>query len=168
MRSRGIARVVMGGLALATCLAVGGVSPANAYSPDPKVSKTYIDTDDCINPFSCFESDPDDGTWFDYDKGGVATKLELWHKGKFVGKVEFHPLGEKLFLVDFRDDGDTFYVVARWWDGQAWQSPIRPPGGDGINRIRRDLTIPEGTLVDVAVYDSGYGDDLIGRTTATA
>ncbi len=170
MHIRSIVRPVMGGVALAACLAIGGVSPAHAYSPDPKVTKIYVDTDDCLSDlFSCSDSDPDDGTWFAYDKGGVATKLELWHKGKFVGKVEFHPKGEKLRLVDFRDDGDTFYVVARWYaHGQTWQHPIRPPGGSGVNRILSDMSIPDGTLVDVAVYDNGYGKDLIGRTTGTA
>ena len=59
---------------------------------------------------TCFHDD-----WWDYtrwteDNGGVGVKIELWLSGNMIGKVEWHPYGEHLWVYDTRNDSDTFYV----------------------------------------------------------
>ena len=78
-------------------------TPAQAYSPDPGTTKYHRNTTDC----PCSLPDQFDGTYFDQDPGGQGLKIELRdNTGWFVGKVEFHPLDEKLWVYDTRNDGE--------------------------------------------------------------
>ncbi|MFB6550429.1 hypothetical protein [Streptomyces sp. NPDC056405] len=43
--------------------------------------------------------------------------MELNDAGWFIGKVEFHPDDEKLWVYDTRNDGDTFYVAVGYSSG---------------------------------------------------
>ncbi|WP_329182872.1 hypothetical protein [Actinacidiphila glaucinigra] len=150
------------GVTIATAALLGTVvAPAQAYSPNPSASISYRDTDNC----PCTLSDPFDGTYFQYDAGGYAAKIELRDaSGSYISKVEFHPYDEKLWVYDTKNDGDSVYVSVYWWDASgnphAVGPNITPTGTDAVvDYVVYNLDIAEGTPVSIDVYDgSGYSD----------
>ncbi|AWT46031.1 MULTISPECIES: hypothetical protein [Streptomyces] len=153
----------------AVALLAGTTAPAQAYSPNPAFSKYYYDTDSC--PCSGGNlTDPFDNTYFAYDAGGLAVKMELVSGGAFVGKVEFHPNDEKLWVYDTRNDGDSFYVTIGYASGGTYHSlgTVSPPGTDEVVDLTvKDYDIPDGASVDISVYDDAGPSDLIGAARGT-
>ncbi|MEV0175600.1 hypothetical protein AB0I00_31370 [Streptomyces sp. NPDC050803] len=167
-----IIRRLMGwltGSALVAGALLGTAAPAQAYSPNPSVGKYYYDTDNC--PCSGGNlTDPFDGTYFSNDPGGLAVKMELSDDGWFVGKVEFHPYDEKLWVYDTRNDGDTFVVsVSYTYAGDYhYVGTYQPPGTtETVDLKVADLDIPEGAYVDISVYDDVERSDLITAARGT-
>ena len=132
---------------------------AQAY-PELDDSASFVDTDTC----PCSLSDTADGTNFEHDENGTALKVQLFLSGAMVGKVEFHPYGEVLWVYDTRNDGDTIY--ARVWalyDG-SWYNDgtYSPPGTDNvIDYTRTNRSYPEGAIVRIQIYDDAGLTDLI-------
>lgn len=161
------------GLLMGAILAAGALSgiaaPAQAYSPNPGLAKYYYDTDNC--PCSGGNlTDPFDGTYFSYDAGGLAVKMEMSDAGWFIGKVEFHPYDEKLWVYDTRNDGDTFVVSVGYTYGGSYHyvGTFQPPGtSETVDVTVADLDIPEGAYVDISVYDDAERSDLIGAARGT-
>lgn len=150
------------------CLAVGvgmtagsvaGIAaPAHGYSPNPKVSKTVVSTNK-----SHSYSDPFDGTYFKKDKGGTAAKVELRHKGYYVGKVEFHPYGEKLWIYDTYDDHDTFYVTLTYELPNGHMKtlgPYRPGSSHGVDKLVKDESFVEGLGITMTIWDGKKKDKI--------
>lgn len=142
-------------------------SPASAYSPNPTAVTATRDTDLC----PCVIKDTADGTVFKYDAGGQAVKVSLFHNGSMVGKVEFHPYGEYLWIYDTKADGDAIYVTltaeysviglpdTRFPSSGAYKSP---PAGDDYGYRVENLSIQEGIPVTIRVYDgSGPSDHIV-------
>jgi hypothetical protein len=156
-------------MAAAGALLAGATAPAQAYSPNPTMHTYYYDTDNC--PCSGGNlTDPFDNTYFAYDAGALAVKMELLSGGAFVGKVEFHPNDEKLWVYDTRNDGDSFYVTIGYSSGGSYHSlgTVTPPGTDKVVDLTvKDYDIPEGAFVDISVYDNAGPSDLIGAARGT-
>ncbi|MFF1546533.1 hypothetical protein [Streptomyces sp. NPDC058291] len=155
---------LLGGTALAAGALFATAAPAQAYSPNPTFRAYYYDTDGC--PCSGGNlTDPFDNTYFAQDAGGYAVKMELTNAGAFVGKVEFHPNDEKLWVYDTANDGDTFYVKVSYTSGGTTRSlgTFSPPGTTAVVDYEvEDLDLPEGAYVDISVYDDAGLTDLIG------
>ena len=150
------------GAAMVTAAVLGAALPAQAYSPNPTYSSTGQDTDDC--PCSGGNlTDPFDGTYFKYDAGGYARKVELYKDGWFIGKVEFHPSGEKLWIYDTKNDGDAFYVRV-WVDnhdghGSTGYGTWKAPGTDAVMDYKTvTLNVDEGATVKMGLYDDATTD----------
>ncbi|HLS39636.1 MAG TPA: hypothetical protein VK038_02615 [Ornithinicoccus sp.] len=162
----------LAGVVAAAGLATGAVAtagaPATAYDPDPEVTKTFRYTDEC----PCYLADPVDGTSFKRDVGGMARKIELRRGSTYLGKVEFHPLGEKVWVYDTRNDGDTFYVWVYGYDTdgvlRTWDVFIPPSTSNPVDVTVGDMDIPEGVRVEISVYDDIDQKDLIVATNAKA
>ncbi|WP_018531208.1 MULTISPECIES: hypothetical protein [unclassified Streptomyces] len=162
------------GIAAAALLSTAGalaatVAPAQAYSPNPTVGTYYRDTGTCPCSGGTL-TDPFDNTYFAYDPGGYAVKLELNQSGSFVGKVEFHPNDEKLWVYDTKNDDDTFYVRISYTSGGTTHDlgTYAAPGTDAVmDHVTKDFDIPEGAAVDLSVYDDAGLTDYIGGARGT-
>ncbi|MDX2679905.1 hypothetical protein [Streptomyces soliscabiei] len=161
------------GLLAGAALGAGALSataaPAQAYSPNPQFHAYYYDTDTC--PCSGGNlTDPFDNTTFAQDAGGYAVKMEMINSGAFVGKVEFHPNDEKLWLYDTANDGDTYYVKVSYTSGGTTHNlgTFSPPGTTAVLDYEvEDFDLPEGAYVDISVYDDAALTDLIGAARGT-
>ncbi|QNS04039.1 hypothetical protein [Streptomyces xanthii] len=164
----------LAGLFTGTALALGALiattaAPAQAYSPNPAPSVYYRDTGTCPCSGGTL-ADPFDGTYFANDPGGYAVKIELNQGGSFVGKVEFHPNDEKLWVYDTKNDGDTFYVKISYSAGGTTHNlgTYAAPGTDAVlDKVVKDFDIPEGAPVDISVYDDQALGDYIGGARGT-
>jgi hypothetical protein len=159
---RRLRRALVGG-AVAGALLLATGAPANAYNPDPVAHKSHRHTSDC----PCVLPDPIDRTIFEHDPGGVGLKIVFTTAGSDwpVGKIEFHPLDEKLWVYDSRNDGDSLYVTLRYYRSDG--KPIRlgtftaPATSKAVDNAVFDLSIPEGTLVTIQVFDDADLTDWI-------
>ncbi|MEU0344117.1 hypothetical protein ABZ092_35525 [Streptomyces bobili] len=160
---------LLAGAALGAEALVATASPAQAYSPNPTFSSYYYDTDNC--PCSGGNlADPVDGTYFLNDAGGYAVKMELVRSGAFVGKVEFHPNDEKLWVYDASNVGDTFCVRVGYSSGGTSHhlGTFAAPGTSAVMDCSiQDFDLPEGATVDISVYDEAGLTDLIGAARGT-
>jgi hypothetical protein len=160
---------LLAGAALGAGALFATAAPAQAYSPNPTFSSYYYDTDTC--PCSGGNlTDPFDNTYFANDAGGYAVKMELVSSGSFVGKVEFHPNDEKLWVYDTANDGDTYYVKVGYASGGTYHNlgTFTPPGTTAVlDYSVQDFDIPEGATVDISVYDDAGLTDLIGAARGT-
>jgi hypothetical protein len=150
------------GVALTTgALLAATALPAQAYDPNPSYKIISQDTTHC----PCSFSDPFDGTRFAQEDGGLAVKIELRDSsGSYVGKVEFHPYGDKLWVYDTKNDGDSIYTEAVWIDssGNLQNHLYTAPGTDAVLDYRVvDLDIPEGDYVYIYVWDDSAENDYI-------
>ncbi|MFE9771754.1 hypothetical protein ACFYOV_08810 [Streptomyces sp. NPDC005931] len=161
---------LLAGAALAAGTALfGAAAPAQAYSPNPAVSTYYRDTDTCPCSGGTL-TDPFDGTYFAHDAGGLAVKMELNASGWFVGKVEFHPYDEKLWVYDTRNDGDGFEVTIGYSYGGSYHdlgTHAAPGTSEVVDVTVKDFDIPEGASVDISVYDGSGRSDLIAAARGT-
>ncbi|NEB79680.1 hypothetical protein G3I40_31335 [Streptomyces sp. SID14478] len=155
-------------LALGALLATAA-APAQAYSPNPKVAAAYRDTGSCPCGGGALD-DPFDGTTFAKDPGGYAVKLSLSQGSSLVGKVEFHPADEKLWVYDTKNDGDTFHVRVSY-TAHGSTHPLgtysAPGTGAAVDHLVKDFGLPEGAFVDIAVYDDAGLSDYIGGARGT-
>ncbi|MDQ0958464.1 hypothetical protein QFZ66_002342 [Streptomyces sp. B4I13] len=155
---------LLAGAALGAAALFATAAPAQAYSPNPTFRAYYYDTDAC--PCSGGNlTDPFDNTYFANDAGGYAVKMELTASGSFVGKVEFHPNDEKLWVYDTANDGDTYYVRVSYTFGGTTHTlgTFSPPGTSAVLDYEvEDFDLPEGAYVDISVYDDAGLTDLIG------
>lgn len=166
------AGLAAGTAAMVAAAVLGTALPAQAYDPDPTYTSIGRDTDSC--PCSGGNlTDPFDGTYFKYDAGGYARKVELYKGDWFIGKVEFHPSGEKLWIYDTKNDGDTFYV-RMWVDnhdghGNTGWGTWAAPGTSAVMDYRTvDLrNVAEGATVKMGLYDDAATTDLITTVYAT-
>jgi hypothetical protein len=160
---------VAAGVALTTgALLTATALPAQAYSPDPSPTVSLRDTDYC----PCSLSDPFDGTRFAKQAGGEAVKIELRNSsGSYVAKTEFHPYGDKLWVYDTKNDGDSVYTEALWYDSSGYLEDrvYVPPGTDSVlDYSVESLNVPEGNTVWLYVWDDSGLSDLIVSTSGTA
>ncbi|KPI24904.1 hypothetical protein OV320_8109 [Actinobacteria bacterium OV320] len=160
---------LLAGAALGAGALFAAAAPAQAYSPNPVFQAYYYDTDNC--PCSGGNlTDPFDNTYFANDAGGQAVKMELTSSGAFVGKVEFHPNDEKLWVYDTANDGDTYYVKVGYTSGGVSHNlgTFSPPGTTAVLDYQViDFDLPEGAYVDISVYDDAALTDLIGAALGT-
>ncbi|MEU2509574.1 hypothetical protein ABZ621_33380 [Streptomyces sp. NPDC007863] len=165
MKLRGLFSALAAGAGLALIASTG---TAQAYSPDPEVYNLLQYTDNC----PCTHHDDVDGTYFQKDVGGAGLRSLVYHDGKLVGKVEFHPYGEKLWIYDTANDGDTFYVDV-WVQrtpaskGVELVGTYAPPGtSDEVDYRVLDLDIPEGNYIELWFSDeadsSSFGESKRG------
>ena len=155
---------LLAGAALGAGALVATAAPAQAYSPNPTFRAYYYDTDAC--PCSGGNlTDPFDNPYFAKDAGGYAVTMELTASGAFVGKVEFHPNDEKLWVYDTANDGDTYYVRVTYTSGGTTHTlgTFSPPGTSAVMDYEvEDFDLPEGAYVDISVYDDAGLTDLVG------
>lgn len=150
--------------ALATPLALGavaaGASTAQAHDDTSRVYE-WRDTSDC----SCWLGDEYDGTEFEYDAGGRAAKARIYSGDVLVGKMEFHPLGEKSWFYDTSANNDTIYYQVEV-DGIRGDL-FRVPKGDRFTVI--DGSLHEGTEITLYAFDdahpAGYGVNKLAEIT---
>lgn len=148
------APLVMAGLVLAPA------STAQAHD-NTWVDEHTRDTDKC----PCFLSDSYDGTYFKHDADGLAYKGEIYSGQELVGKVEFHPYGEKLWTYDTKANGDGLYFAISWWEnGKTHTSYVETPSGASSS----DLDLPEGKIVTIQVWDDGFWSEDSELLNATA
>ncbi|PJE99163.1 hypothetical protein CUT44_06130 [Streptomyces carminius] len=154
-------------LTTGTALAAGALlatvaAPAQAYNPNPAAYVNVVPTDNC----PCTYGDLIDGTYFQKDAGGKGVKILATSPNSssdILGKVEFHPLGEKLWIYDTKNDGDALYATVEYYSGgnKITKGPYKAPGTAKRIDIRTvDLNIAEGAGVVVRLYD-GNGTDLV-------
>lgn len=136
------APLVMAGLVMAPA------TTAQAHD-NISVEDAWRDTSKCW----CYLPDSYDGTYFQHDSGGVAYKGEIYSGQEMVGKVEFHPHDDTVWLYDTKANGDALYLAAEWMeDGSRKTAHMKSKSGAYVN----DLDIPEGTTVTIRVWDDGY------------
>lgn len=76
----------------------------------------------------CYIWDEYDGTHFKHDAGGKGAKARFYSGGELVGKMEFHPRGEEIWLYDTKANNDAIYFQIEVNDNRG---PIfRIPSGD--------------------------------------
>jgi hypothetical protein len=175
MRKR---RLVLGSIfSILTVLTsfVAVASPAQAYG-NLTLHWALVDTDDCrklagdltviAEANRCRLNDSADNTFFQKDAGGKALKAQLHDGNGMVAKVEFHPYGEKLWVYDTRNDGDTVY----------FEPFICPVGGscffdvsysalgtsDPIDFDVFNFELPEGSKFDLWIWDNADETDSLG------
>jgi len=175
----------MHGFRLLAILSIAAVLPlmaertAHAYG-DLTVHYARVDTSNCarlsgdlpVIAFSngCQLDDSVDGTFFEKDVGGIAVKLELHDDNGMVAKVEFHPLGEKLWVYDTRNDSDTVYVQVCQEEGGPGSTcffigPAHSAPGTSnvidktVDDIREGENFPEGVRLGFKVTDDLDGND---------
>lgn len=167
--SRRLTGLLAGAVLTVAAALFGTAAPAQAYSPNPTFHAYYYDTDNC--PCSGGNlTDPFDNTYFANDAGGLAVKMELVDDGWFVGKVEFHPYDEKLWVYDTKNDGDTFYVAVGYTSGGTYHDlgTFNAPGtSETVDLTVLNFDIPDGAYVDISVYDEAGRSDLIGAARGT-
>ncbi|MYT69518.1 MULTISPECIES: hypothetical protein [unclassified Streptomyces] len=164
-------RASLGAAALLSAAGVlaSGAAPAQAYSPNPKVTAVYRDTSTCPCSGGAL-TDPYDSTSFARDPGGYAVKLSLKKGSSFVGKVEFHPNDEKLWVYDTKNDNDTIYVHITYTSGRTTHdlgTYTAPATAAVADHMTKDFDIPEGAGVDISVYDDARLTDYIGGARGT-
>jgi hypothetical protein len=177
-------RITLSGMiaALAVLGSVFVATPAQAYGT-LTVKYAKVETDNCNRTGSlpvsdqgdyCYLWDNIDGTYFHKDPGGVALKVELWDANGMVGKFEFHPYGEHVWLYDTRNDGDAIYAsICHVRDPE---NPLcvrdglwTPVGSDNpVDLIHVDRSYDEGQVIRVQIWDNAAATDLIYTNTATA
>ncbi|MBC9712785.1 hypothetical protein H9Y04_09390 [Streptomyces sp. TRM66268-LWL] len=172
-KPNGIARRAAGllsGAALTATALIGTSGPAQAYGTNPVPDHFTYDTDTC--PCSGGNlTDPFDGTYFEYDAGGRAQKVELYSGDWFIGKVEFHPSSEKLWIYDTRNDGDTFYVKATYRHNGTTHDlgTFSAPGTSAVmDYTVKDFDLPEGSGVIFWLYDESGERDYFGSGSGIA
>jgi hypothetical protein len=142
--------------------------PAQAYSPNPSYVVDAYSTSFC----PCSNSDNFGGTIFAKQSGGIAVKFQLWdyNTGSYIGKTEFHPYGDKIKVFDTKDDGDSIYTSVEWWDSGVLHSrTYLPPGTSAVvDSTSESLGIPEGTRVDIYLWDNAGNNDLIAHDWGVA
>ncbi|MFH9569598.1 hypothetical protein [Streptomyces sp. NPDC017230] len=163
MRIRRQLGALLTGALLTVGTALGTATSAQAYNPDPRATFKYVDTDNC----PCSVGDSYDGTYFRHDPDGKAVKINLYHpdSGAWLGKIEWHPYGEKLWVYDTRNDGDTFYVQLTF----STVSNIYPVGplvsapgtSAAVEYTTQDYNLSEGAGYHISVYDDAGKDDHI-------
>lgn len=171
---------LLAALGLAASLFVAA-NPAQAYvNSELSYKYAYVDTGNCkrtagtltVVAYSngCKLNDSADDTFFKKDPGGIATKVEIYHKGRMVAKVEFHPYGEYLWVYDTANDSDTVYTSIEWNDGQ-WNDggTHRAPGTSKVVEYKKvDLSMAEGSQVVFHVWDNHNYDHLFGMDNGRA
>jgi hypothetical protein len=148
-------------LALVTSAAFAG--PAQAYPDNAlRVRWALVDTSNChkidggltviAQPAGCRLNDSADNTFFKKDAGGRALKIELYLGNTMVGKVEWHPFGEKLWVYDTRNDDDTlYYEPIICVPGRECSFGVGYSGANTDNPV--DFELPEGSAVGILVWD---------------
>ncbi|MFI0938548.1 hypothetical protein [Streptomyces sp. NPDC021020] len=120
----------------------------------------------------CSLSDPFDGTRFAQEDGGEAVKIELRDSsGSYVGKTEFHPYDDKLWVYDTKNDGDSIYTEAEWYDssGKLQDHLYTAPGTSAVlDYAVENLNIPEGNTIWLYIWDDSARTDRIVWATGTA
>lgn len=178
-RRRGLLGVVVAGLTvLASFLVVP--TPAQAYGYlTVKTARIYTNAgcsragDGVMLPVTrvsggCMLYDTADNTFFQDDAGGIAMKFELHDSQGMVGKVEFHPYGEKVYVYDTRNDGDTIYVKTRIGSGSL-RGPYSPTGtSNPIDYTVINHDAAEGATFYVYIYDDAAGNDFIVSMSGVA
>ncbi|MGW5089051.1 hypothetical protein [Streptomyces coelicoflavus] len=157
------------GALLTTGASLGTATSAQAYNPDPRLTFKYVDTDNC----PCSIGDSYDGTYFRHDPGGKAVKINLYHPdtGAWLGKIEWHPYGEKLWVYDTKNDGDTFYVQLEYVTatGTLPTGPVvsAPGTSAAVEYTTYDYNLSEGAGHMLFVYDDAGKGDYIGGAGVT-
>lgn len=160
---------VAAGAGIAAASVVTMSTPAQAYSPDPEPDVHVKSTDDCPGAEGCTPGDVIDGTYFKDDNGGQAVKIGLWDSGNYVGKVEYHPYGEHLYVYDNHNDGDAIYTTLTHYLPSGRPITTGPyKGSSSMSSIHTNLSHREGTPIYVKVWDDKDQDDLIAEATAVA
>ncbi|AZM63646.1 MULTISPECIES: hypothetical protein [unclassified Streptomyces] len=152
MRNRALA------ISLGMAVAFTGLSAttANAYrNADITISSWQPDTGSC----PCSDSSGLDYTSFKKDAGGKGMKLVVKKNGTPVAQMEFHPYDEVLYAYDGKNDGDTIYFRAMWYEGIfKKEATYWAPGTSkvlDVNKVQmaKDDDIEEGTTVHFRVFD---------------
>ncbi|MFE1554281.1 hypothetical protein ACFW6V_04725 [Streptomyces sp. NPDC058734] len=177
MNMRKRAAVLLASAATVAGSLLATAAPAQAYGT-LDVRHARVDTDNCarlsgtlaVTPSAngCYLYDSVDNTYFEKDADAVAAKAELRDGGKLVSKVEFHPNGEKLWIYDTANDGDTVYV--RVWTARTGWSPVYYAiGTDKVVDIHTvDFDFNEGEQVRIDIYDNSDATDWITSLWAVA
>jgi hypothetical protein len=157
------------GLIGCASLVVGMVltaAPAHAYTRSQlSVSKNLFDTDRC----PCEAWDDHDGTYFEADAGGMALKSEIKIpslNGRWVGKVEFHPADEIVYVYDTYNDNDSFYVTVSYYNDAGRKigtgGVMSAPGTDAkYDSKKYNLEIAEGTKLVIEIWDNANATEQL-------
>lgn len=160
---------------LASVFVAAGTS--SAYPDDVGVSWQSVNTNTCnivdendrrlANPYwrngYCYGYDLVDGTWWQPDSGGIGAKWVIHNNGPadWVGKIEWHPYGEHLWIYDLKNDGDSFYVTLSVPEAN-YSRTFQPPGtSDPVDIGHWNLDFAEGLDVYFLVYDDAARTDSI-------
>ena len=155
-RSARLRKAVLAAMTAPVALGAAVVVPAQSAEAHSHVSTTseWRQTSDC----PCWLGDEYDGTYFKHDAGGEAVKVRIYSGESLVGKMEFHPYGEKFWVYDTKANGDAIYYRIKW--GDEAHNVIVPSG----KRVASfDYNIPDGSKVKISAYDSTSHENLIKR-----
>lgn len=143
-------------LGMAVAFTGFSATTASAYTnADISISSWEQDTGYC----PCNNSSGLDYTSFKKDEGGKGLKLVVKKNGTPVAQVEFHPYDEVLYVYDGKNDGDTIYVRAFWYEGFfKKEATYWAPGTSktlDMNKVQmaEDDDIEEGENVYFRIYD---------------
>jgi hypothetical protein len=158
-------------------------SPAQAYGI-LTFDAILVNTDTCTgesSPFGnrpsrrdgyCWMWDQVDGTWWRPDEGGIGLRHAIYYYpdpntgngAELVGKVEWHPYGEHLWVYDTKNDGDTLYVRVRVPSANYDRTFDAPGTSNRIDIGHFDLDFAENRAVTISVYDGANNTDLMRVT----
>ena len=182
---RGWKSRVLAGTMAATFAAAGlasfGATPAQAAAKSTKATQVFTSKSKGCSSIGahnavkaddgkgCYLGDSADGTEFRWDSGGKAAKLEVFKGSKMVGKVEFHPYSEHLWVYDTAADNDTIYVTRK--GGKAIYKATDGKSGPGYKYHDYNLSGTDGKTYTYYVWDrisGGKGSGYIGSLTGVA
>ncbi|WP_306318889.1 MULTISPECIES: hypothetical protein [unclassified Streptomyces] len=144
---RRLARLLAGAALAVGALVGAAAAPAAAYEPNPEAAVTYQKSD-----------------------SGVGVNVGLSQGGSYLGTVVFDAHSQQLGVYDTKNDGDTFYVHVSTTHGGVTHNlgTYSAPGGENVvDSVVKDFDLPEGTAVDIAVYDDPALTDYIGGARGT-
>ena len=147
VRTSRLRRATLAVLAAPMALGAVAIGPAQtAQASHGSVGNSYEwrDTSDC----PCYLGDEYDGTYFRHDSGGYAAKDRIYSHGDLVGKMEFHPYGEKFWIYDTKANNDAIWYKIDWKGGD-WVGKVP----SGRHSLMVDVDIPEGRDVTIEAYD---------------
>ncbi|GAA1140763.1 hypothetical protein GCM10009583_08480 [Ornithinicoccus hortensis] len=95
--------------ALAATMALGAALAGSAPAAQAH-SNVWADYDTRkTSSCPCTLWDEYDGTYFQHDQGGKAARGRIYSGNELVGKMEFHPRGEEIWVYDTKANGDAIY-----------------------------------------------------------
>ncbi|SDJ57542.1 hypothetical protein [Streptomyces indicus] len=156
MRKRAKGAAVVAAMGMAFAFTGLSAPAAGAYTnSNLRFSAWEPDTSNC----PCSDSSGLDYTNFKYDEGGEALKLVVKNNGTAVAQVEFHPSDELLYIYDGKNDGDTIYVAAHWWENGIRKNAVYWVSGTSdvldmnVVEMDEDDDLEEGKAVYFKLYD---------------
>lgn len=145
-----------------------GVALAGSASTAQAHSNVWSDNDTRKTASCpCTLWDEYDGTYFQHDQGGKAARARIYSGNELVGKMEFHPRGEEIWVYDTKANGDAIYwqIELNGHRGPIFRLDSGKRYGVYGGNVRENLPIKVYAYDDLA--SDGSGKNLMATISGT-